>query len=74
MLDTTPDAALVQLRAIQRRSPAERVELAVEMSLTVRELLRARLRAEHPGHSEAQLDRELLQLLYPGTEFPPASE
>jgi hypothetical protein len=71
MLDTTPEAAEIQLRALRSIAPRDRLELAVDMSLTARAFLRARLQAEHPDWSVPELTRELLLRLHNGIALPP---
>jgi hypothetical protein len=66
--DTTRAAKHVQL-AIQRKIPGEqRLIMALEMSLFVRDLNRAGIRSDHPDWSNAQVERELLRFAFlPGT-------
>jgi hypothetical protein len=68
--DTTRVAAEAQVAALRRLSPVARLELAVDMSATVRALLRARLRATHPDWSEGTLDREVLRHTLPNGVLP----
>ena len=69
--DTSPAAAAVQVGALRRLPPERSLELAVDMSLTARALLGARLRLEHPEWPETEVRRQLLRLLFgdrvPGT-------
>lgn len=60
--DTAPSAAAIQLRVLRGLPPIRRLALAFEMSLTARSLLTARLRAEHPDWSEAELRLAVLRL------------
>lgn len=69
--DTSPAADEVQLGALRRLLPERRLELAVDMSLTARALLGARLRTEHPGWSEVEVRRQLLRLTLAGSSLPP---
>ena len=62
--DTTPEAAAIQLDIIRRKTGAERVELALEMSRMVRELQLAGLRNRFPDLSERDLLRRLVLELY----------
>ena len=68
--DTSPDAAQAQIRALRKMTGRHRLEVAVEMSLTARALVRARLLKEHPEWHEAQLRRELLRLSHPDVTLP----
>jgi hypothetical protein len=61
MGDTHPEAAAVQLDVLRRLTPAARLELAFDMSLLARALLRSRLQREHPAWSAHELDREVLR-------------
>lgn len=70
--DTSSTADAVQIGALRKLSGAERLAIAVDMSLTVRELALARLRRERPGASRRELLRELLRMAFaPGTLPPP---
>lgn len=70
MSDTSPEAAEIQANIYRRMSGAERLRLAVEMSLTARSLAVARLRAQHPDWSEAELKRELLRYAFGSAPLP----
>jgi hypothetical protein len=71
-LDTHPRALAIRDQALRRLSPAERLQLALEMTDTVRALARSRLRSEHPEWSEARLHRELLRIALLPAELPQA--
>jgi hypothetical protein len=73
-VDTSPSAAAAQNRILRELPPARRFLLALDMSLAARALLEARLHAEHPGWSAAQIRREVLQLNFPGVALPPSLE
>ncbi|HEX2188922.1 MAG TPA: hypothetical protein VHG51_08500 [Longimicrobiaceae bacterium] len=70
MGDTSPEAAEVQAGIHRRMSGAERLRLAMQMSLTARELALARLRAQHPDWSEWELKRELLRYAFGSAPLP----
>jgi hypothetical protein len=70
MRATTPTAAALQTSIHRRLARADRLGLALEMSLIAREFSRTRLRREHPDWSEAQLMRELLRYAFPSTPTP----
>lgn len=61
MGDTTEAATLAQINVYRRLEGPARLRLAIEMSLMARDLARARLRAQHPGWSADEVNRELLR-------------
>jgi hypothetical protein len=61
--DTTPAAHEAQVRWLRRLTPAEPVELAVEMSENIRKVARAGIAARHPDYSRAQIAFALQRLL-----------
>jgi hypothetical protein len=62
--DTSDEAARVQTEVLRRLGPARRIAIACEMSETVRELARARIRAAHPGLDPAGVRDVLIFELY----------
>ncbi|HEX9985254.1 MAG TPA: hypothetical protein VGF69_18495 [Thermoanaerobaculia bacterium] len=62
--DTSAKVAALQSEFHRRLSPGERLLMAIEMSEFARSLTRAGLRDRHPEYDEAQLDAEMLKLLY----------
>jgi hypothetical protein len=68
--DTTPTAEAVQTSIHRRLTGAERLGLALEMSLTARALSLTRLRREHPDWTDDQLTRELLRYAFLSTSTP----
>jgi hypothetical protein len=70
MSDTSPEAAEVQAGIYRRMTGAERLGLALEMSMTARELTLSRLRAEHPDWSDRELKRELLRYAFGSAPLP----
>ena len=68
-LDTSSDAAAVQLEAQRRLGVGGRFRVAAEMSEFTRELTRSGLRKRRADLDGPQLRRELLRLLY-GLEVP----
>lgn len=70
MKDTTPEMEALQMSIHRRLSGAERLSLAWEMSLAVRELALTRLRRQHPDWSEADLKRELLRYAFLPSRLP----
>ena len=70
MTDTSPEAAEIQASIHRRMTGEERLRLAVEMSVTARELTLARLRAQHPEWSDRELKRELLRYAFGSAPLP----
>jgi hypothetical protein len=69
--DTSRQAAAIQAQIIEGLTVAQRLDLALEMSLAARALARSRLRNEHPTWSDAELDRELLRFAFLPDDLPP---
>jgi hypothetical protein len=63
-LDTTPEAARVQASIIRSLGHEGRLRLACQMSVTVRDLARSRIRGKRPDWTEAQILDALLFELY----------
>ena len=59
--DTSPEARMRQLRILQTMSGEDRVQLAYEMSMFLREVMKEGIRRDHPDWAEAQTARELLR-------------
>jgi hypothetical protein len=59
--DTTPEAQARQLEILRAMSGEQRMTLAYEMSMFVRELMKEGIRRDHPDWTEAQIARELLR-------------
>lgn len=62
--DTSPAAHLLQIQLYREAGPTRRVEIAAEMSDTLRELARAGVRLRHPRFSETEVTREVLRIFY----------
>ena len=71
MSDTSPEAARIQAEIQRGLLPADRLRIAIDMSDTARELMRARLRREHPAWDERRVTAEMLRDLVP-TSHPSA--
>jgi hypothetical protein len=78
--DTTPEAALVQLEIYRRMSPSRRMELALEMSDSLRKVVAAGVRQRHPEYTDDRarlavihlyLGDELFHQVYPGVDIRP---
>jgi hypothetical protein len=61
MTDTSPEAQAKQDEILRSMSGEQRMTLAYEMSMFVRELMREGIRRDHPDWAEAQIARELLR-------------
>jgi hypothetical protein len=59
--DTSPAAQALQLQIQSAMSGEQRMTLAYEMSMFVREIMREGIRSDHPDWTEAQIARELLR-------------
>ena len=62
--DTSAGARAMQMRVLGAMSGGQRVALAFDMSLLARELAKAGIRADHPGWTDAQVNKELLRLAF----------
>lgn len=62
--DTARSAAELQDDIHRQFSPAERLDMTIEMSEFARSLSRAGLRSRRPELTETELDREMLKQLY----------
>jgi hypothetical protein len=76
--DTTPEAWAVQVDIYRRMAPSRRLELALQMSDTLRRVVASGVRSRHPEYSEEQvriavarlwLGDELFRQAYPGVEI-----
>jgi hypothetical protein len=76
--DTTPEAARVQVEICRRMPASKRLELALQMSDSLRNLVAAGVRHRHPEFSEDQvalavtrlyLGKELFAKAYPGVRI-----
>jgi len=62
--DTTPEARARQLEILRAMSGEQRMMLAYEMSMFMREIAKEGIRRDHPDWTEAQIARELLRLAF----------
>lgn len=62
--DTSAHAARLQADIHRRFQPAERLEMAIEMSEFARDLTRAGLRSRHPELTPLEIERELTRRIY----------
>ncbi|HZE82112.1 MAG TPA: hypothetical protein VE604_14510 [Candidatus Polarisedimenticolia bacterium] len=63
-LDTTPEIEAMQIRLFRSMSVERRLELALEISLLSRELMKAGVRNQHPEWSDKEIDREVHRLAF----------
>lgn len=61
--DTSRDAELVQLEILRKKTPGERLELADNLSATVRAFMMGGIALRHPDLTEGQRHRKLMDLL-----------
>ena len=59
--DTTPEARARQFEILRAMSGEQRMVLAYEMSMFMREIAKEGIRRDHPDWTEAQIARELLR-------------
>ncbi len=71
MTDTRPEARAKQDEILRAMSGEQRMTLAYEMSMFVRELMREGIRSDHPEWTEAQIARELLRRAFFPAPLPP---
>jgi hypothetical protein len=64
-LDTTPDAAAVQLAAYRRMGGMGRLKIAFELSNLVHALAETGIRKRHPEYTAEQVTAALARQLYP---------
>ena len=62
--DTHPDAERVQTEIFRRMTPGQRVEVAFEMSESIRNISLDGLRSRRPDLSREEALRELMRLMY----------
>lgn len=60
--DTTPEAARHRYAILGKLTPSQRLEMAFDLSDSLRETLLAGIRHRHPDYSPRQVRRELLRL------------
>jgi hypothetical protein len=62
--DTTRRAAALQLELYRAATPAQRAQIAVDLSDAVRETTIAGIRRRHPKYSDEEVGRAFLALVY----------
>ena len=68
--DTSPEARARQLEILRAMSGEQRMLLAYEMSMFVRELMREGIQRDHPEWTEALIARELLRRAFQPDPMP----
>lgn len=61
--DTTPEAARVQIAALRRLSPAQKIRAGVALSDGVRRRIEIGVRERHPTFSEDAVQREVVRIM-----------
>ena len=78
--DTTPEAARVQLEILRRMPPSKRLELAVQMSNSLRQVVAAGVCSRHREYNREQvrlavirlsLGDDLFRKAFPGIDVAP---
>jgi len=60
--DTTPEAARVQMAIFRRMSSGQRLQLALQMSDTLRSIVADGIRSRHPTFSDEQVRLEVIRI------------
>ncbi len=68
--DTSPSAQALQTRVQRAMGGEQRLLLAFEMSLFVRELARQQIREEHPEWSDAEVAHEFIRRAFQPSPVP----
>ena len=63
-LDTTPEIEAMQIRILRSMSVERRLELALEISLLSRALMKAGVSNKHPEWSDREIEREVHRLAF----------
>jgi len=63
-LDTTPEIEAMQIRLLRSMSVERHLEIALEISLLSRELMKAGVRNQHPDWSDREIEREVHRLAF----------
>jgi hypothetical protein len=68
-LDTTPEAARIQLEVFKRMGPKGRLQAGIVLSRTCRDLLREGVRRHHPEYDERQIRLAVIRRTLPEALF-----
>jgi hypothetical protein len=63
-LDTTPEIEAMQIRLFRSMSVERRLEIALQISLLSRELMRSGVRNQHPDWSDREIEHEVHRLAF----------
>jgi Rv0078B-related antitoxin len=63
-LDTTPEIEAMQIRIFRSMTVERHLEIALEISLLSRALMRAGVRRDHPDWSDKEIEREVHRLAF----------
>jgi len=69
--DTSPEIEAMQIKIIRSMTVEQRLLMALEVSLTVREFRKAGLRNQHPEWSEKEVMREIHREAFLPEPLPP---
>lgn len=68
-LDTTPEIERIQIDCLRRKSPSERLQLAIELTQTSRDLLAVGVRRRHPEYNAEHVRLAVIRLMIPEKLF-----
>jgi len=68
-LDTTPEAERVQIEIFRKMSPARRLQLAMELTRSMRKRLESGVRLRHPDYDDWQVKMAVIRLTLPEELF-----
>jgi hypothetical protein len=68
-LDTSPEAERVQIEIFRKMTPARRLQLAVELTQTSRNLLAIGVHRRHPDYNQEQVRLAVIRLTIPEKLF-----
>jgi hypothetical protein len=63
-LDTTPEIEAMQIRIFRSMTIEQHLEIALEISLLSRALMKAGVRNQHPDWSDSEIEREVQRLAF----------
>lgn len=64
--DTTVEAAKRQLEIMRELGPQKRIEMAFDMSNSLRDIVEAGVKLRHPDYNEQKTKQEVLRLMLGG--------
>ena len=63
LLDTSPEAESIQIEVFRRMGPEKRLQTAIELAQTSRELLAKGVRNRHPEYGEEEIRLAVIRIL-----------